>query len=503
MPLATAFLAAAALSATLALLARPTTAQDAVEPYVWLGNVTDTGFSVHLSSTGADADADAALQVWSAGGARADADDVAARPPATGVYAAVRAYDVGGLAPGRRYAFAVRGGEELGSVATFPRPGETAAEVFFALTSCQKRAAASNVWEDMAARLPAASEDRAVLVMHAGDLHYENIGEDNPERFRDATLAVVRDERAHKVFSQYQVSYMYDDHDSGKNNAGGDSPSRPAALGNYAAMVPHTPVNLSKADEPRSFHAFTAASVRFVLTDLRTQSSAAKGEMMGDEQLGWLLSELRNSSSYSVVVWLSSRPWIAEEMSGADHWGGISPGQRRTIANVIAQEGVDNLILVSGDMHALAADDGTHSDYSERGSAGFPVLHAGPAANAGSAKGGPYSEGCVSTKFALNKQYATVRLYNLGAGGSGKGPCVDFNGYQAGKDDAVLSFQKCAPLGGVKGVSGGGQGPKCAIGLLPTWGWVVVGFAAVFLLLASVLGVGYCWRRCRKRKPSN
>jgi hypothetical protein len=41
----------------------------------------------------------------------------------------------------------------------------------------------------------------------------------------------------------------------------------------------------------------------------------------------------------------------------------------------------------------LAIDDGSHSDYSAAGDAGFPVMQAAALDRPGSVKGGPYSEG--------------------------------------------------------------------------------------------------------------
>ena len=44
----------------------------------------------------------------------------------------------------------------------------------------------------------------------------------------------------------------------------------------------------------------------------------------------------------------------------------------------------------------VAIDDGSHSDYSNRGDAGFPVMNAAALDRSGSVKGGPYSHGAVA-----------------------------------------------------------------------------------------------------------
>jgi hypothetical protein len=104
------------------------------------------------------------------------------------------------------------------------------------------------------------------------------------------------------------VAYVWDDHDYGGNDADRTSPSRPAALQTYRQMTPHFPP-AGDAETP-IYQAFTVGQVRFVMTDNR----------------------------------------FADE--------------RRAIADAIAERHVANLLMVSGDAHMLAFDDGTHTDFS-------------------------------------------------------------------------------------------------------------------------------------------
>ena len=85
-------------------------------------------------------------------------------------------------------------------------------------------------------------------------------------------------------------------------------------------------------------------------------------------------------------------PWIASEASGSDNWAGYTT-ERAEIADFIADNDIDGLFMIAGDAHMVAIDDGTNSDYSATGGAGFPVLHAAALDRPGSDKGGPYSEG--------------------------------------------------------------------------------------------------------------
>ncbi|MEL7209247.1 MAG: alkaline phosphatase D family protein, partial [Actinomycetota bacterium] len=115
--------------------------------------------------------------------------------------------------------------------------------------------------------------------------------------------------------------------------------------------------------------------------------------VLGAEQLDWLLDELRTSAStHAAVVWVNAVPWIGEADPSSDGWAGAA-AERALIADAIADAAIDNLVMVSGDAHMVAVDDGTNSDYSTDGGAGFPVLHAAALDRPGSVKGGPYSHG--------------------------------------------------------------------------------------------------------------
>jgi hypothetical protein len=134
--------------------------------------------------------------------------------------------------------------------------------------------------------------------------------------------------------------------------------------------------------------------------------------MLGDEQRAWLLDELRTASrTHALVLWVSSVPWIAEVQPGADHWGGY-PEERAHIAEVIATEGIRNLLMVAGDAHMVALDDGSNSNYSSATGPGFPVFHVAALDRPGSEKGGPYSEGT----FPGAGQFGRLEVHDDGGG---------------------------------------------------------------------------------------
>jgi phosphodiesterase/alkaline phosphatase D-like protein/membrane-associated phospholipid phosphatase len=225
-----------------------------------------------------------------------------------------------------------------------------------------------------------------LLYLVTGDLHYANIAATEPGPFLAAYGRVLTSPAQAALYREVPVDYVWDDHDYGPNDADSTSPGRDAARSAYRQAVPHVPL----ATDGAIHHAFTIGRVRFVVTDSRSERTDST--MLGEEQLAWLLDELADARRWGLVVWANADPWIAPASAGRDDWGGYAD-ERRTIADAIAAAGVDNLVMVSGDAHMLAVDDGSNSDYSTNGGGGFPVLHAGALDRPGSVKGGPYSEG--------------------------------------------------------------------------------------------------------------
>lgn len=124
----------------------------------------------------------------------------------------------------------------------------------------------------------------------------------------------------------------------------------------------------------------------------------------------WLKEELTTAAaSHELVVWVNPVPWIADAEDGADHWGGYAV-ERRELADHIAEFEIDNLLMIAGDAHMLAIDDGSNTDFSSNGYPGFPLVHAAALDRPGSVKGGPYSEGSMGG----GGQFATIDVVDEG-----------------------------------------------------------------------------------------
>lgn len=242
-----------------------------------------------------------------------------------------------------------------------------------------------------------------------GDLHYGDIGVNDFGEFRRVMDLTLEQPAQSVLYRKTSMAYVWDDHDFGANDAGGSSLSRAAASRSYRTHVPSYPL----ADDDASvYQAYTIGRVRYILTDARSSRDDVSlpddenKSMLGQQQKEWLLAEFAAAADqYPVVVWVNPVPWIDDSV-GSDRWGGYTT-ERREIANEIDRLGLtDQLIMLSGDSHMVAIDDGTNSGYADAGGPGFPVLHVAALDRKGSVKGGPYSEGV----FPGGGQFTTLEF---------------------------------------------------------------------------------------------
>ncbi|MGI9614999.1 MAG: alkaline phosphatase D family protein, partial [Acidimicrobiales bacterium] len=281
--------------------------------------------------------------------------------------------------------------------AAFHTHPEGPSDLIVVAGSCARSGSNGAVFDSMVAQGPD-------LYLALGDLHYSNLESSDPDDHLAAYRRSLSSPGQAALFGSVPTAYVWDDHDYGPNDADRASPSRQAVSTAYRQAVPHYGVD---PDIDASIaQAFTVGRIRFVLSDTRSQRTSAT--MLGERQLNWLIDELTSSArTHGAVVWVNPTPWISE--NGTDDWGGY-PEERQQIADALARENVDNLVMVSGDAHMVAIDDGTNSGYASDGSSGFPVLHAAALDRPGSVKGGPYSHGA----FPGSGQYGRLGITDDG-----------------------------------------------------------------------------------------
>jgi alkaline phosphatase D len=251
------------------------------------------------------------------------------------------------------------------------------------------------------------------VFIHMGDLHYYNlIGAARPVeplmgRFRRSLDRVLSQEHQALLYRRTPIVYMWDDHDYGPDEADWRSPTRDAARAYYATDVPHYPLPLgANADGPIT-QQFDIGRVRFLVTDARSERRPAERTLLGLQQFAWLLDQLGRAAADRVplVAWVNPVPWITADGDG--HGWGMYAEERSAIARRITSLGLGpRLVMLSGDAHMLAFDDGRNNK-----NGGFVVAQAAPLDRFVRSKGGPYSHEPPDQK---NGQFATLQVEDTG-----------------------------------------------------------------------------------------
>lgn len=362
--------------------------------WIWSGAVTEDSASVVARVDDVDT-----VELILAG-----PDGTERTVPATAVAGDVWQFEIAGLAADTSYTYVpvvdgVAVSSRSGRFATF---GSGPMSFTVAAASCARLGSNGAVYETIAALQPD-------LFISTGDLFYADYVE-TADHYAHAYASSLGQPAQAALYSAVPIAYVWDDHDYGRNNSDRTMPHRSLALAAFHQNVPHYPL----AAEDAIYQSFSIGRIQFVLLDDRSQrdpGSTPDGPdktMLGQSQLGWLQERLRDER-YAFTVLISQVPWISAAEPGADYWGGYAY-ERSVIADFIADNNIDNLLMVAGDAHMVAIDDGSNTDYSATGNASFPLLQAAALDRPGSVKGGPYSQGA----FPGGGQFGIIEVEDNG-----------------------------------------------------------------------------------------
>jgi chitodextrinase len=317
-----------------------------------------------------------------------------------------------------------------GQFKTFPTSG-SATNFTCAFASCSDSYSNSTIFNTIKSYNPA-------FFIHMGDFHYDNISTNDINLYRNAYNNVLAQPNRASFHANVPTIYMWDDHDFGNDvTANGDGNNKnfvglSAAHAAYRERVPHYTL-AGNAQEP-IYQTFVYGRIRFIILDIHTAKdrytdadSSAK-TMLGATQKAWLKNQLIQPEPVKVIV--NGQPWI-DTANDDDNWTYYATERKEIMDYIKTNNLMDKVMMFSGDMHAIAIDDGTNNTFATGGGKGFPVFQAAPLDQNPTSKGGPYLYG----PYQNNGQFGLMSVTDNGSTIS-----VQWTGKQGTTDMASLSL---------------------------------------------------------------
>lgn len=316
---------------------------------------------------------------------------------------------VSGLTAGTSYYYrigmTVSGTETFSAASTVPFKSAPTGQTSFAFSF----AACANATDSASMAAIAARGDD--LFLHLGDLYYADSSGTSLANFRAQMVAKIEATNHASVFSATPTSYSPSDHDGMNNDstAGSDA----TAWTNWNAAYRELFPTLDLPGTAGVYRTFTWGRVRFIQLDTRsfasnpTDADTSAKTRLGATQKQWLKDTITAATEPAIVV-IQDSVWHGTADPVSDDWLGHIT-ERNELRDFFIASG-KNIGMLGGDMHAVAADDGTNA-------AGLKFLFmAAPLNNTASQKGGPYTAGPYpASGTAVVQQYGRVVVTDNGS----------------------------------------------------------------------------------------
>lgn len=204
------------------------------------------------------------------------------------------------------------------------------------------------------------------LFIATGDIVYASLPKDKP--ISKAYLRQIENSDLNNFRAMVPWIGVWDDHDFGVNDGGGDHPEFEEAKRHLHAFLP----NSSKVTPPNQkgiYHSVILGNkpktLQVILLDTRTFRSPLASDtsgnrykryratldtnstILGDEQWAWLETELQKPANFRILV---SSIQVLPDQHGFEKWGNF-PHERKRLLSLLERYKLKNLIIVSGDRH--------------------------------------------------------------------------------------------------------------------------------------------------------
>ncbi|HKX73518.1 MAG TPA: alkaline phosphatase D family protein [Candidatus Saccharimonadales bacterium] len=256
--------------------------------------------------------------------------------------------------------------------------------------------------------------DDPLFFFHLGDFHYENSLSTDPADHRFNLENQINSISGLRTLIQnVPTYYMRSDHDGGGTD-NSDAGGYYAANQTAAKQVAPFPA-LANQPTDALYFSWVVGRIRFIALDIRNayrspgaDAQTAGKTMLGATQKQWLKDRLLDAEPVKII--LTDSPWIgaASLADGLDKWWAYD-NERTEIGTFITTNSV-RALMISGDLHSVYADDGTNNQWGS-----FPIIGAGPLANVGGFRGGPYQQLYTPSGATQSRAFGRCTITDTGS----------------------------------------------------------------------------------------
>jgi hypothetical protein len=204
----------------------------------------------------------------------------------------------------------------------------------------------------------------ALYFLHLGDFHYGDVSTASTSDFTAMYDQLLSMSNQQNLYLEMPLSVMWDDHDYGGSGIG-SAVTKPHAKEAYDLRVPRY-ADIPNAPAGLLAHTFVVGRVRYIMLDTRSQSDRTTTKL-GSVQKQWFKDTLRDSNEIVNVVNVGF-PW--NTTSGSDNWVEALDERQELIDYIRSIHKDNNTLLIAGDLHGTAFDNGYNSE-------NIPLLHCG------------------------------------------------------------------------------------------------------------------------------
>ncbi|WP_425410707.1 alkaline phosphatase D family protein [Hyphococcus sp.] len=253
-----------------------------------------------------------------------------------------------------------------------------------AFASCAQQNEDQSIWDQIAAENPD-------LTLYIGDNVYGDVRSNDPAlpELKAAYMRLAQSEPFARVRAAAPMLTMWDDHDYGMNDAGGDYEHKAAAEALFE-YVWAAPKDDPRRARPGVYGSWTIGEeagrrVQIIMLDTRyfrselkpTDEYGARGKerylpdddpsktMLGEAQWRWLADELQKPADLRLLV---SSVQVISEGHGWEAWK-MLPAERERLYDLINETEANGVVMLTGDRHSAAL-------YRKEGVNDYPLFEA-------------------------------------------------------------------------------------------------------------------------------